>query len=79
MSTNDKKSGGTKRKSGEKWKSGGNEEKNRIRRKFLTKYLNNIIIRKSMKIKKIENQERKKLDNEQICENFKSGCFSLFG
>ena len=54
-------------------------KKKRIRRKFLTKYLNNIIIRKSMKIKKIENQERKKLDNEQICDNLKSGCFSLFG
>ena len=63
-------------------KNGNQEEKRtnkNIRRKFLTKYLNNIIIRKSMKIKKIENQERKKLDNEQICENFKSGCFSLFG
>ena len=60
-------------------KNGNHEEirtNKNIRRKFLTKYLNNIIIRKSMKIKKIENQERKKLDNEQICENFKEENYS---
>ena len=34
MRTNDKKSGGTKRKSGEKWKSGGNEDKQKYQEKI---------------------------------------------